>query len=488
MWGSRHVLAALMALQIVFPFASAFAEQEASLTAPVYPLKAQSDQASLTLNSVLEQAALYHPELLLASIKQRQAQAALLQTQGQFDPTLSSTVLTHRYQTSSKLGEAQYTTEAINKLSVKLRSGIKVALGNKLRRDDASSSFSPTGEAGETFLEVNVPLLRGLVRNKAQAAEQKAQLKIDQAEATLLAKRLSILEKAGKTYWDWVKAGLVVHVSERMVMLADQRLQGIKRKVNLGDSAAIEAVEAEQALRRRQTKLLEEQLALGVLSEQLRLSLWEPTRQEVTQKALAPLVPDDMPALDEKPFQQFVEDGKVTAYRLRPELRVLSLGQQLAEVDWQLAKRDLLPQLDLLARPGLQLGADGIGPAFTVGLTFSLPLLRRDAKGRQQLAELASESVSGQERLILAQIQVEVTQAAMALDQVYKQAELANQRFKLAQQLATAERRRFSLGDSSLFLVNTRERREAEAEKSLLGIEAQWHKSALRYKAATGVL
>jgi outer membrane protein len=55
----------------------------------------------------------------------------------------------------------------------------------------------------------------------------------------------------------------------------------------------------------------------------------------------------------------------------------------------------------------------------------------------------------------------------------------------LARQLEEGERARFDLGDSTLFLVNQRERATAEARVKLIEIQAEYEQSVAAYRAAT---
>ena len=59
---------------------------------------------------------------------------------------------------------------------------------------------------------------------------------------------------------------------------------------------------------------------------------------------------------------------------------------------------------------------------------------------------------------------------------------------KLAKKLEEGEREKFRLGDSTLFLVNSRERSSAEAQMKLIDLKVKYHKAVLIYKAVTAQL
>jgi outer membrane protein TolC len=59
------------------------------------------------------------------------------------------------------------------------------------------------------------------------------------------------------------------------------------------------------------------------------------------------------------------------------------------------------------------------------------------------------------------------------------------QEVELAQRLEEGERIKFQLGDSTLFLVNQRERATAEARLKLIEIQAEYEQAAATFRAAT---
>jgi outer membrane protein TolC len=424
--------------------------------------------STLLLTDVLGATLTYHPELDAARARLGQSEAKKLEKQGAFDIKLDSDTAWNRYQTSSAVGKAKNTFQTINKLSWLSRSGIQLSAGNKLNNGDVSSSFSPTGDNGETFIEARVPLLKGLVQNKAKAGEQKASLKITEFEAGLIKKRLELLEKAGSSYWKWFAAGQSLQITQTLLQLSQERLTGLKRQVELGDKSLFEQLEAEQEVQRRAALLAEEENRFLKSAQDLKLFLWNPqTRLPVEQAPPLPALPSVLP---KAPLytEQLLEQGKILAYQRQPELKILKIGQQLSTVDWKLAKNQLLPQLDAVVKPGYQPGETGIGPTLQAGIELSVPLQRRSAKGQVMYAQLKLDELDAKEKMLLATIQIQLTQATIGIQQAGKQLEKTGQQMDLALKLSEGERRRFELGDSTLFLVNTRERQAAKAQKDHL--------------------
>lgn len=431
-------------------------------------LQLKESDTVLTVTDILNYTLTYHPVLEAAMAKLHQAEAKLLEKQGAFDVKLSSGSSWNRYQSSSAVGKPKKTFETINKLAWQSRSGLYLSAGNKLVAGDVSSSFSPTGDTGDTFIEARLPLLKGLIRNKARAGEQQAELQITESEAGVLKKRLELLQKAGNVYWKWFTAGKSLEVTQNLTRLAEVRYKAVKRQAELGDKADIDRVEAEQELRRREALLAQEESKFLKAAQDLSLFVWDPgSRSLVSQVPAIDRLPVGLP---KSPLvtSDLLENGKVLAYQAQPDLKILGIGQKLSMVDWRLAKNQLLPQLDAIVRPGIQPGTDGIGPTLRAGVELSVPLQRRSAKGQLRYAQFRLDELDANERLLLAAIQVDVAQAVIGIEQAEKQLSKTGEQVDLAIRLANGEQRRFDLGDSTLFLVNTRERQAAKAQKDNL--------------------
>jgi outer membrane protein TolC len=442
----------------------------------------------LRLVDVLAQVLLAHPELDAADFKRLQAQAKLLSTQGAFDVTLKNATDWNLFNSSSGIGKAKDVFSSITTLEKKTRYGATLGVGARLVTGDISTPFSPTGDAGEYFLSLRLPFLKDRGANATWAKEKQAETGLELADAEWQQKRLSLLEKAGQTYWKWVLNGRKLQVTQQLIALAEQRLKQVKRFAELGDLPEIDAVEAEQELARREALLVDEQEALQDSALDVALTLWPvaTTPQKQSEAPTLQRLPQQWPTPDFNYPQR--AEALALAYQHRPELKTIALGRTLSLIDWKVAANALLPQLDAIVQPGYEAGKNGIGAVLKAGVELVVPLQRRGAKGEQQLATLKLSELGAQERLLLGRLQTEVDQAFIGLRQAKLRIEKNKQQLTLAQRLEQGEQRRYELGDSTLFVLNTRERVTAEAAKQLLQAETSLQQAWLTYWIATAQL
>src|SRR5690606_31552180 len=127
------------------------------------------------------------------------------------------------------------------------------------------------------------------------------------------------------------------------------------------------------------------------------------------------------------------------------------------------------------------------GTEVASGVTFAVPVQRRQARGEQQVAEAALARIDAELRFARDRVRTEIEDAASALNAALDAAVLVGAEVDVARELEQAERERFTLGDSTQFLVNLRELAAADAATRLIAAIAEAHKARAVYDVATGV-
>ncbi len=114
-----------------------------------------------------------------------------------------------------------------------------------------------------------------------------------------------------------------------------------------------------------------------------------------------------------------------------------------------------------------------------------MPFQFREARGgiRQSRAYLAGLRADAQ--LARDRVAAEVQDAHSALTAAQERAELARQSADAAEAVAEAERRRFELGATQLFIVNLREQSAASARASQVSAEAALQVAHARWEVVT---
>jgi outer membrane protein TolC len=441
---------------------------------------------SLTYQQFLTQVRANHPKLYSADLDRRIAGAKFLEKQGAFDPGVSLETDYLRYNDFSKRGKVSKALDNDLSLNWLSRSGVRLAAGGRYNIGDVKPPLYPTGTTGEYFMSVRVPLLRGFRINDKVAMEMQAEIGIPVADALFNQNRLSTLLQASYSYWNWVFSQRKVKISENLLALANIRYQAIRDRVKEGDLPPIDEVEAGQEVQRRKGLLVRSQREYERQLFGLSRYLWEPGGQP------SPLpeknaIPEFIPTPSSLESEAWMEARRL-ALETRPELKALNLQKKIVEVDLRQAKNMKLPVLDLFATPGYDTGEQSIGPTIRAGVVLAVPLRQRTANGMIAAAEFKTQKLDLEQRILLQQVLLEVDDAVSAINASYQQYLAAQREHELAYELEKGERERFELGDSTLFLVNQRERSTAEAAMRVQDLEVEYHQTIANFKAVSGQL
>jgi outer membrane protein len=442
----------------------------------------------LTLEEALRLADANHPKILGAQAERQAATAKRVSKQGAFDTNAIFSTEGLRYNSASSRGKASTATVAEAGVEVVTRPGLKIYTGVRRNLGSVKSPLSATGDLGEFYVGVKLPLLRGFGVNEKSAAERQAFFGEGLADQAFAARRLETLAETGLAYWDWAAAGAKRTVVRDLLTIAETRAAQVRTRVQNGDLPAIDAVEADTEVQRRQGALIKAERDLQKAGFYLARYLWP---DDATVATARPPDADRLPpALPEpKPIEPtMLTAGRDRAIARRPELQSVAVTRSILGVDRELAENDRKPNLDFVLSPGQDVGAGGIGNTMKAGILYSVPLQRREATGRRDEALWKLEKLAQEESLLRQQIGLEVEDAVSAVNAAYERYLAAVREVELAKRLEQGERDRYALGEGTLFLVNQRERATAEAQARLLDVQAEYQQALLVYRAATADL
>lgn len=343
-----------------------------------------------------------------------------------------------------------------------------------------------TNDRGEVRVGLTAPLIRGGSIDKERASLWKAEAGVDAAAQDLVSARLEFRRAASEKYWDWVAAGAKLANARELYARAAERNAGFGARVASGDAPAIEQVDNTRAMLQRQQQIVGAERAL--VSARLALSLY------LRDDKGNPVIPSEerLPRQFPEPFALAagtVEQDMVRALSQRPELKLYEAKRRQYEIERRLATNDKLPTADVLVAGAKQFG-DGYPekhPAtLEVGLLVDIPIRNRKADGRARTADAMFMQYDLQLRYAKDKIQNEVRDAAAGSDAAARRLVLARQELQLARTLEVAERQRFSLGDSTILVVNLREQATYDASIREVETLAEHHKSLALYRAVVG--
>ncbi len=449
------------------------------------PLDTALRTGPLLPGEVLRSSALTFPSILEAFEREAAARADQLAADGAFDLMLKGEYydrLSGFY--SGGFGKVE-ARQPLQPYGAEVFGSYRVSDGNF----PTYENYNYTNNLGEVKVGALFSLLRNREIDSRRFAIEDTRLAAAQVQLDVMLVRLNVQHEALRAYWRWVAAGEEIRVFEELLEIAEARQVGLAREVGEGARARIALTENEQNLLRRRTLLEQARrdflTASNSLGFYLRGSDGEmviPTREMLPDLAQMKAVPRPE-ALAATPTSEVI--------RSRPELQTFKLALERATNRVALRRNDLQPSLNAsveLSRDFGQIGPGGPGFDSTdtvVGLTFSVPLQRRTARGAVQRAEAELRETELRQRRIADQITTDVSNILANLGAAIRLADLADAEVKQASQMVQAERTRFRLGAGDFFFVNAREEAAANAQIGAIRAQLAGRLAEASYNAAT---
>ncbi|MFB0874810.1 MULTISPECIES: TolC family protein [unclassified Sphingobium] len=443
--------------------------------APVSPDPARAG-GPLTLQEVLQSSARSAPDIIAALARSRQAEARALSAQGAFDTVFAvegRSRIAGYYDGTEIAGKAE---QPFADNGGYLYGGYRASRGDFPVYEDKSY----TNRLGELKVGALYSLLRDRLIDARRSEFRLAANDIDIARFEARATGIGVQARAVEAYQKWVAAGLKLKAYEALLALARDRTQGIRRQVELGAKADILLVENEANLVRRQAFVVEARQTLRAAA--VKLSLFYRDAQGLPVVVEDTRLPADAGALDGiRTDPAFNLEG-------RPDFAILLEEIDKATVKLALARNDMRPRLDLGGEVAKDVGPAGVGGSsrtpleMIVGVTFKIPLQNRKARGKLAETQAKIDELSVKQRYLAEKIRAEVAAIGIEVDTARQLVDTTERERLLAERLASAERRRFSLGSSDFFLVNQREESATNTQVKL--IEAQARIAAARAELA----
>jgi outer membrane protein TolC len=166
------------------------------------------------------------------------------------------------------------------------------------------------------------------------------------------------------------------------------------------------------------------------------------------------------------------------------------------QIDKKLKFQELLPKLDLqynfLGKGYNTLESVSKAPLFQnnfqYGLKFEMPVRLSQGRSAYRLAKLKIEETDLDRIQKRQRITMKVKYYFTEMSMLKKQIELQSNNYNNYQRLVRAEEIRFENGESSLFLINSRENKALEALQKLIELKTKYYKSVYALQWSAGLL
>jgi len=486
-----------------------------------------SNVVPLSLNDAIRKTLQNNNDIEVSRDDVRFAEQQLRALQGVYQPTFSITPqiiknVTPQQSVLGGGGSSATTTSTTYVLSPSLTKSFATGGGTYTlsfsnQHTNTSSTFNTINPFFSSNLSLNVtqPLLRNrsIDANRHSIRVQKKRL--EQTDSDFRQRTIQIISQVQAAYWNLVFALRNQQNQLDSLNVSRQNMQNIEAQISAGVKAPLDRAQVQTDIATRETNLFIATQQVSQAENTLKqLMLREPTAPEWS----AQLTPTDTPAFDLSPVN--LTAALDEAHKNRPELRRLTLQKDINSVDLQYYKNQTLPQVDItstVAATGLAgskvpctpdpatgktcpivptnlIGGYGqdLSNLFSVktrnitaGVTISFPIHNQTAQANLAGARIQKEQLEASYRSEGQAVEMDVRNAAQAVDTAQKRVVTSRQARESAEQQLAGEQKLYEVGRSTTFLLLQRQNELTSARTSELQAQTDYNKALADLQRAT---
>jgi outer membrane protein len=372
------------------------------------------------------------------------------------------------------------------------------------------SQYDPF-HAPSTSFTLTQPLLRGRGREVNLRFIRIARL--DQHASRLLFEQqlLETVYGISRLYYDLVSLGENVGVKEQSLAAAQRLYQDDSNQAEQGTLAPVELTRTQALLSSSRLDLIQAQGEYrqqeAILRQQLLRKLGDPSANFAAIVAEDRIVvPDTAPALD---VPALIDD----AIANRPDLAEAGLQIKADEISVRAARNYVRPGLNVFGNvqtrgaslaPFTELGSTGTGlvtvpsnlaqgglrlsTIYQAGVQLSLPLRNRIAQADAARDAIQLRQAEGRSLQLENEIRQQIENAAIALETAHQAYGAAVESRNYQEQLLQAEKDKFSVGESTNYLIVQDQAYLAQARSTEVAARSDWMKARITLDRTLGDL
>ncbi|MBS7231596.1 TolC family protein [Flavobacterium psychroterrae] len=411
----------------------------------------------------------YHPLVKQANLEVSTAQAMLMVARGGFDPKIEVDY------NKKEFKGTEYYSLLNSSFKIPTWYGVEIKAGFDETDGQYYNPQNRTPDAGLTSLGISVALGQGLFINQRMADVREGKLQIKLSDAQRKLKAIEVLYKASEAYFEWRRSFNEAELYKNYLGFASTRFAGVKKLIEYGDSPAIDSVEARITVRNRELNVENGNLKLAKAKLAISNYLWI---ENVPVELADNVKPEqDLIQTLEETLKTSSMMVNVETLESHPKIQALETKLSMLEINRQLKANLLLPKVNVgynyISEPAYfdSFNADD----YKFNIDFSIPIFLRKERGNLKIAKLKMQDLKfdiDQQRLELKnKIKAQQTEIAS----LKRQKTVIDNLVKDYMVMLSSEEKLFSFGESSIFLINSRENNLVSAKLSQISIENQFY-------------
>ena len=415
----------------------------------------------------------FHPLMVKAENLEQTGKGEVLKAKGNFDPTFSTNLNQKTFN-----GQEYYRTSNTT-LKIPLWFGTNIKTGYEANRGDFVDNDSKVPSSGLWYAGVEIPLMQGFLYNERkfqlQQAENLQRMSISERQLAIN----DLLLDAYSTYWTWTEAYKKLTIANEGYTLAEARYKAAKEQVYAGENPPIDTVEALILLENR---TIENTAAITQFNNStlvLQTYLWNEQLKGVDiPKNVIPQITST------SKLESKFEYSKLDSL---PSILLAAYKVDLLALDVKWKKEQLKPTINLnyniLNQPKGDNNLSQLSMQnYKFGITGYVPLFLRKERGGVRLAKLKMENaeldLSVKKREYDQKIKNLSNEINLQITNLVTQKRIVEHTKKLRE----AELEKFQAGESSLFMINSREQSYLSSENKLVEMEIKLEISNMKMK------
>ena len=427
----------------------------------------QNNPTEFTYNEFLGYVKKYHPLVKQADLKLNEAQANLMQARGAFDPKIEVDFNEKQFK------DNQYYSILNSSFKIPTWYGIELKAGFDNSEGIYVNPENTLPNSGLTSFGISVPVGQGLFINQRMADIRKAKIaqNLNAAERNLQA--IDVLYEASVSYANWKRAFEEVKLYENYLVNASNRYKGIEKLISEGDKPAIDSIEAGIVVKTRLLNL--EDAKLKLIKAKLELSNYLWLENNVPLELKDDLIPEITLSKTIKEVLQINELNPIDLNN-HPKIKALDAKIAMLKVDKKLKANALLPKLDVsynyLSEPSY---IDNYRfEDYKIGVNFSFPLFLRKERAGVKLATIKIQDSEFGLQFERKSLENKIKSQQQEITSLEKQREYIRKLIQDYNTLLNAEDRLFEMGESSLFVINSRENTLVSSQINEIALENRY--------------
>jgi outer membrane protein TolC len=348
------------------------------------------------------------------------------------------------------------------------------------------------------------PLLRNFGPKVARKEIIVARQNYAISEAQLKSQVLETIYQVEEAYWNLVLAKENLKVKQQSLDLAKDQLAKTRKEIEVGQQAAIEVLNVQTAVAQREAEIVQAEAQVRSAEDRLKVILNLATGADLQ---VVKINPAEKPEF--KPVSVDLNQALETARLNRPDLQVNNLTIENKRFNYEVAKNQILPQLDLNVSywsPGISgdrlLYQDNnpwtgiiVGKIpgsmwdsfrdslkflyqnWSLNFTLTIPIADFVTRSNFAIARIELAQAQAKQRALEQQALLEVSEAVKNIETLAKSVDAFRVAREYAEKLLEAETKKLAVGLTTNYFV-------LEAQEKLANARSAELKALVDYKLA----